>query len=52
LVVAGYPAHPLAANAIYSTSILSVMAAKATTGEMKPKDAMKWCAKEIEMVTG
>ena len=52
LVVGGYPAHPLAGNAIYSQSILAVMVAKATTGEMTPKDAMKWCAQELEMVTG
>ncbi len=52
LVVGGYPAHPIAGNAIYSQSILAVMVAKATTGEMTPKDAMKWCAQELEMATG
>jgi ABC-type glycerol-3-phosphate transport system substrate-binding protein len=52
LVVGGYPAHPIAGQAIYSQSILAVMVAKATTGEMSPKDAMKWCASELEMATG
>jgi ABC-type glycerol-3-phosphate transport system substrate-binding protein len=50
LVAGGYPAHPIAGNAIYSKHILAVMVAKATTGEMSPKDAMKWCASELEMV--
>ena len=49
LVVGGYPAHPIAGNTIYSKSILAVMVAKATTGELSPKDAMKWCARELEM---
>jgi ABC-type glycerol-3-phosphate transport system substrate-binding protein len=52
LVVGGYPAHPIAGNAIYSQSILAVMVAKATTGAMSPKQAMQWCAKELEMATG
>jgi hypothetical protein len=52
LIVGGYPAHPSAGVAIYSKSIIPVMVAKATTGEMSPKDAMKWCAKELEMVKG
>ncbi|UCH21229.1 MAG: carbohydrate ABC transporter substrate-binding protein [Deltaproteobacteria bacterium] len=52
LVVGGYPSHPIAGQAIYSQSILAVMVAKATTGEMSPKDAMKWCASELEMVAG
>ena len=52
LVVGGYPAHPIAGNAIYGRSILAVMVAKATTGEMTPKDAMKWCAQELEMIAG
>lgn len=50
LVAAGYPAHPIAGNAIYSKHILPVMVAKATTGEMSPKDAIKWCVQELEMV--
>ena len=52
LVAGGYPAPPAAGNAIYSKAILPVMVAKATTGEMSPKDAMKWCAQELEMVSG
>ncbi len=50
LVVGGYPAHPMAGQAIYSKHILAVMVAKATTGDTSPKDAMKWCAKELEMI--
>jgi len=52
LIVGGYPAHPEQGVQIYSKSIIPVMVAKATTGEMSPKEAMKWCAKELEMVTG
>ncbi|UCF92214.1 MAG: carbohydrate ABC transporter substrate-binding protein [Desulfobacterales bacterium] len=50
LVVGGYPAHPIAGNSIYGKHILPVMVAKATTGEMTPKEAMKWCAQELEMI--
>jgi hypothetical protein len=50
-VVGGYPSPPAAGNAIYGKSILPVMVAKATTGEMSPKDAMKWCAQELEMIS-
>jgi ABC-type glycerol-3-phosphate transport system substrate-binding protein len=50
LVAAGYPAHPVAGQAIYSQHILPVMVAKATTGAMSSKEAMQWCAKELEML--
>jgi len=50
LIVGGYPAHPDAGVQIYSKSIIPVMVAKATTGEMSPQEAMKWCAQELEMV--
>jgi ABC-type glycerol-3-phosphate transport system substrate-binding protein len=52
LVVGGYPAHPIAGNVIYGKHILPVMVAKATTGELTPKEAMKWCARELEMTVG
>ena len=50
LIVGGYPAKPEIGVEIYSRHIIPVMVAKATTGEMSPSDAMKWCAKELEMV--
>jgi ABC-type glycerol-3-phosphate transport system substrate-binding protein len=52
LIVGGDPAKPEYAVQIYSKYIIPVMTAKATTGEMSPKEAMKWCAKELEMVIG
>lgn len=50
LIVGGWPAHPKIGVEIYRKYLIPVMVAKATTGEMKPKDAMKWCAKELELV--
>lgn len=52
LIVGGYPAKPEHAVQIYSKYMIPVMTAKVTTGEMSPKEAMKWCAKELEMVIG
>lgn len=50
LIVGGYPAHPDIGVQIYRKYLIPVMTAKVTTGEMKPKEAMKWCAKELEEV--
>ena len=50
LIVGGYPAPPEIGNMIYNKYLIPVMTGKVTTGEMSAKDAMKWCAKELEMV--
>jgi ABC-type glycerol-3-phosphate transport system substrate-binding protein len=50
LIVGGWPAHPLIGAQIYRKYLIPVMAAKVTTGEMTPKEAMKWCARELEEV--
>ncbi|NVM26603.1 MAG: carbohydrate ABC transporter substrate-binding protein [Desulfobacterales bacterium] len=49
-VVGGYPAHPTIGAQIYRKFLIPVMAAKVTTGEMTPKEAMKWCARELKEV--
>ena len=50
LIIGGYPAPPDIGNQIYAKYLISVMTGKVVTGEASPKDAMKWCAKELEMV--
>jgi ABC-type glycerol-3-phosphate transport system substrate-binding protein len=50
LIVGGWPAHPEIGVQIYRKYLIPVMTAKVTTGEMSPKEAMKWCAKELEEV--
>jgi ABC-type glycerol-3-phosphate transport system substrate-binding protein len=50
LIVGGWPAPAEIGVEIYSRFIIPVMVGKTTTGEMSPKDAMKWAAKELEMV--
>ena len=51
-VVGGWPAPAHIGVQIYRKYLIPVMTAKVTTGEMKPKEAMKWCAKELEEVMG
>lgn len=50
LIVAGWPANPDIAAQIRSKYLFSVMTAKVTAEGMKPKEAMKWCAKELEEI--
>ena len=50
LIVGGWPASPEIGAEIYNQYIIPTMVAKATTGEMSPKEAMKWAAGELEMI--
>jgi ABC-type glycerol-3-phosphate transport system substrate-binding protein len=50
LIVGGWPATPEIGAEIYNRYIIPTMVAKATTGEMSPKEAMKWAAGELEMI--
>jgi ABC-type glycerol-3-phosphate transport system substrate-binding protein len=50
LIVGGYPARPEIGTQIYSKYLIPVMTGKVVTGEATPKAAMKWCAKELEML--
>jgi len=51
LIVGGWPAIPDIGAEIYNRHIVPAMVAKATTGEMSPKEAMKWAAKELEAIS-
>ncbi len=50
LIVGGWPAPPEIGAEIYNRYIVPAMVAKATTGEMSSKEAMKWAAGELEMI--
>ena len=50
LIVGGWPAPPEIAAEIYNRFIVPAMVAKATTGKMSPKEAMKWAARELEAI--
>ena len=50
LIVGGWPALPEIGAKIYNRYIVPAMVAKATTGEMSPKEAMKWAAGELEKI--
>jgi ABC-type glycerol-3-phosphate transport system substrate-binding protein len=50
LIVGGWPAPPEIGAEIYNRYIIPTMVAKVTTGEMSPKEAMKWAAGELEMI--
>jgi len=50
LIVGGWPAPPEIAAEIYNRFIVPEMVAKATTGKMSPKEAMKWAAMELETI--
>ena len=52
LITGGWPAPAEYGVGIYSKYIIPVMVGKVTTVEVKPKDAMKWAAKELEMLKG
>jgi ABC-type glycerol-3-phosphate transport system substrate-binding protein len=52
IIVGGWPAPPEIGVQIYAQHIIPVMVGKVTTGEMSPKEAMKWCVKELEMMKG
>ncbi len=48
LIMGGWPAKPDLAVQINRKYLIPVMIAKAATGEMTPKEAMKWAAGELE----
>ena len=50
LIIAGWPASSAIGDKIYDSHIIPAMTAKATTGEMSPKEAMKWAARELESI--
>ena len=50
LIVGGWPAPPEIGAQIYNRYIIPTMVAKASTGEMSPKEAMKWAAGELEKI--
>jgi ABC-type glycerol-3-phosphate transport system substrate-binding protein len=50
LVVGGWPAPPDISAEIYNRFLVPTMVAKATAGEMSPKETMKWAAGELEKI--
>ncbi|MHC4535959.1 MAG: ABC transporter substrate-binding protein [Planctomycetota bacterium] len=50
LIVGGWPAPPEISAEIYNRFIVPTMVAKATTGEMSPKETMRWAARELEAI--
>ena len=50
LIVGGWPAPPEISAEIYNRFIVPTMLAKATIGEMSPKEAIKWAAGELEKI--
>lgn len=48
IIIGGWPAKPAIAAQIYSKYLVPVMIAKAATGEMSSKEAMKWAAGQLE----
>ena len=50
LIVGGWPAPPEIGAEIYNQYIIPAMVAKATTGKMSPREAMKWAARELEAI--
>jgi ABC-type glycerol-3-phosphate transport system substrate-binding protein len=50
LIVGGWPAPPEVSAEIYNRFIVPTMVAKATTGEMSPKEAIKWAAGRLETI--
>jgi ABC-type glycerol-3-phosphate transport system substrate-binding protein len=48
LIPNGWPAPPAIAVQIAGNSLIPAMIAKATTGKMRPKEAMQWAARALE----